>query len=318
MSTNFQDQEIDLGQIGTGIKNFFNGIVNSIFDFIFFVRKKIVIIGSLFVVGLILGFFVDKKASYKQEIFVIPNFGSNEYLYSKVAFINSRLKENDVEFFKSIGLKDFKKISNIEIKAVNGIFGFVNMRDNAQNFELIKLMAEDGNIDQIIKDDITSKNYYLHNITVSTSEKVTQEDIIEPLLEYFQKNKFYEKQQIIYKENINNKISFNDSLIKQIDVLIVKLSNNNNASNVTISENSSITNLINKKDELIKETQYLKLNKHEYEDIIKTQNISLNNISTQGLSNKMKIFLPFLFVFLYFFGYWFMELYKKQLVRIKS
>jgi hypothetical protein len=48
MSTNSQDQEIDLGQIGTGIKNFFNGIVNSIFDFIFFVKKKIVIIGRLF------------------------------------------------------------------------------------------------------------------------------------------------------------------------------------------------------------------------------------------------------------------------------
>ena len=39
MSTNSQDQEIDLGQIGTGIKNFFNGIVNSIFDFIFFVKN---------------------------------------------------------------------------------------------------------------------------------------------------------------------------------------------------------------------------------------------------------------------------------------
>ena len=53
MSTNSQDQEIDLGQIGTGIKNFFNGIVNSIFDFIFFVKKKIVIIGSLFVIGVV-------------------------------------------------------------------------------------------------------------------------------------------------------------------------------------------------------------------------------------------------------------------------
>ena len=44
MSTNSQDQEIDLRQIGTGIKNFFKGVLNSIFDFIFFVKKKIIII----------------------------------------------------------------------------------------------------------------------------------------------------------------------------------------------------------------------------------------------------------------------------------
>jgi len=318
MSTNSQDQEIDLGQIGTGIKNLLNGIVNTVFDFIFFVKKKIVIIGGLFVVGVILGFFMDKKSSYTQEIFVIPNFGSNEYLYSKVAFIKSRLKESDAEFFKSINVKDFEKISNIEIKAVNGIFGFVNMRDNAQNFELIKLMAEDGNIEEIIKDDVTSKNYYLHNITVSTSVKVNQKEVIDPLLEYFQKNAFYEKQQVIFQENIHNKITFNDSLLKQIDGLIIKLSENKNSSNVSISENSSITTLINKKDELIKESQYLKLNKHEYEDIIKVQNISLNNINSKGLNNKMKLLLPFLFVFLYFVGYWFIELYKKQLARIKA
>ena len=41
MSTNSQDQEIDLGQIGTGIKSLFNGIINSVFDFIFFLKKKI-------------------------------------------------------------------------------------------------------------------------------------------------------------------------------------------------------------------------------------------------------------------------------------
>ena len=36
MSTNSQDQEIDLGLVAKGIKNFFQGVINSIFDFIFF------------------------------------------------------------------------------------------------------------------------------------------------------------------------------------------------------------------------------------------------------------------------------------------
>lgn len=115
MSTNSQDQEIDLGQIGTGIKSLFNGIINSVFDFIFFLKKKIIIVGGLFVVGIILGFLLDRKLSYNQEISVIPNFGSNEYLYTKTAFLQSRLKEKDEAFFKSIGVKDYKKINNINV-----------------------------------------------------------------------------------------------------------------------------------------------------------------------------------------------------------
>jgi len=84
MSTNSQDQEIDLGLVAKGIKDFFNGIINSFFDFIFFLKKKILLVISLFVIGLVLGYFLDNKGSYTQDILVIPNFGSNEYLYKKI------------------------------------------------------------------------------------------------------------------------------------------------------------------------------------------------------------------------------------------
>lgn len=318
MSTNSQDQEIDLGQIRIGIKKFFNEIINSIFDVIFFVKKKIIVVGTLFLIGIVLGFFIDKNHTYTQDITVIPNFGSNEYLYKKVDFLNSRIIEKDEKFFKSIGINNSDKIGKIQIKAINGIFGFVNMRDNEQNFELIKLMAEDGNIDEIIKSDITSKNYYLHNITFQTAEKINQKEVIDPLLKYLQDNSFYKTQQKIYQENTNDKIKFNDSLIKQIDGLIVKLSDNNSGSNVSISENKGISELINKKNELVIESQYLKIHKHEYEDIIKTQNVSLNNVSIKGLNSKMKLILPFIFVFLYLGFYKFSSLYKKQVVRINS
>ena len=76
MSTNSQDQEIDLGQIGKGIKNFFNDIVNKFFRFFFFLKEKIVVISSLFLLGLILAFVFDKKIgesfvySTKQRIFL--------------------------------------------------------------------------------------------------------------------------------------------------------------------------------------------------------------------------------------------------------
>lgn len=316
MSSNSEDQEIDLGQIFSKIGALFQKGIDSIFDFIFFIKKKIIIIAVLFIAGLLLGFFLDKNTSYNQNVSVIPNFGSNEYLYSKVAFLESRLKEKDEAFFKSIGVKDYTIISSIKIEAFNGIFGFIG--SNTQNFELIKLMAEDGDLQEIIKEDYTSKNYYLHNIIISTSEKANQESLINPILNYFQENSFYEKQQVIYQENINEKIVFNDSLVKQIDGLIIKLSDAKSSSNVTISENSSITTLINKKDELIKESQTLKINKIEYEEVVKVLNVSMNNLNIKGLNNKMKLILPFLLIFIYLLGHTFYKTYKQQQVRISA
>jgi hypothetical protein len=318
MSTNSQDQEIDLGLVAKGIKNFFQGIINSFFDFIFFLKKKIIIVGSLFVIGVVLGYFLDKSSSYTQDILVIPNFESNEYLYKKIDFLNSRIIEKDTSFFTSIGVSNSDNINKIEIKAVNGVFQFVNQGgETKQNFELIKLMAEDGNIEEIVKSDATSRNYYLHNITFKTSEKITQKDVIDPILKYLQDNNFYKTQQKIYQNNIDNKIKFNDSLIVQIDKLILNLSNNKGG-NISFSEEKGISELINKKDLLIKETQNLFLNQSLFEEIIKTQNVSINNLNTKGLNHKMKLFLPILFIILYVILYNFIVLYKKQMNRIKK
>ena len=318
MSTNSQDQEIDLGQIGKGIQNFFQGIINSFFDLIFFLKKKIIIVSSLFVIGVALGYFLDKNSSYTQDILVMPNFGSNEYLYKKIEFLNSRIIENDSVFFKSIGVSNSEMIGKLEIKAVNGVFQFVNQGDeNKQNFELIKLMAEDGNIEEIVKEVAISKNYYLHNITFKTKEKISQKNVIDPILKYLQDNNFYKTQQKIYQKNIDNKMKFNDSLIVQIDKLILNLSFNKGG-NISFSEEKGISELINKKDQLINEKQSLIINRSLFEEIIKIQNVSINNINTKGLNHKMKLFLPILFIFLYVIIYNFIVLYKKQMIRIKE
>jgi hypothetical protein len=45
---------------------------------------------------------------------VIPNFGSNEYLYDKVNLIALKLKEKDEAFFKSIGITEIKKETDLD------------------------------------------------------------------------------------------------------------------------------------------------------------------------------------------------------------
>lgn len=318
MSTNSQDQEIDLGQIGTGVKSLFNGIINSVFDFIFFLKKKIIVVGVLFVLGVVLGILLDKKHSYIQKMILIPNFGSNEYLYNKISLLESKLKEKDIVFFKSIGINNIDEIGKFEIKPINGIYNFINSKENTLNFEFIRLMAEDGNIEKIIKDDVTSKNYYQHELVVNTSRAFKKSELIDPILKYLQDSEHFNKLQTVYKKNVEEKIAFNNLLIKQIDDLVASYSQNKPTSNVVISENSGLSEIINKKDALIKENQYTMLHYIEYDKIIKDQSIVSNQINTSGANNKMKLILPFLFVFLYFVGFLFNNLYKKQLARIKA
>ena len=249
---------------------------------------------------------------------LIPNFGSNEYLYNKISLLESKLKEKDIVFFKSIGINNIDEIGKFEIKPINGIYNFINSKENTLNFEFIRLMAEDGNIEKIIKDDVTSKNYYQHELVVNTSRAFKKSELIDPILKYLQDSEHFNKLQTVYKKNVEEKIAFNNLLIKQIDDLVASYSQNKPTSNVVISENSGLSEIINKKDALIKENQYTMLHYIEYDKIIKDQSIVSNQINTSGANNKMKLILPFLFVFLYFVGFLFNNLYKKQLARIKA
>lgn len=317
MSTNSQDQEIDLRQIGTGIKNFFKGVLNSIFDFIFFVKKKIIIIGILFVVGVVLAFMLDSKA-YNHEISVIPNFGSNEYLYKKIEQIDTKLREKDEIFFQEIGLKNFKRISNIEIEAYPAIYSFVNNKDQENNFELIKLMAEDGNIDKIMKDNITSKNYYHHKISIQTDGMLKKEEFITPILNYLNTNIYFETQQKIHQKNLAEKIAINDSLIKQIDNLIILLSSNSSTGTISISEKNSIPELVDKKDNLIQEKQNLLITESIFDKIVKEESSILNIRDYKPLLLNNKVLFPLLLILLYFLFFSFKKVYKRQLSRIQE
>ena len=317
MSTNSQDQEIDLGQIGKGIKNFFNGMVNAFFDFLFFIKKKIIIIAVLFIVGVVAAFLLDSKV-YNHEISVIPNFGSNEYLYKKIEQVNTKLREDDAVFFKELGIKNYEDILSVEIEAYLAIYNFVNNKEEENNFELIKLMAEDGNIDKIMKDEITSKNYYHHKISIQTEGMFKKEEFIIPLLNYLNSNSYYETQQKITQKNLVDKLASNNSLISQIDQLIVLLSTSNSSGTISISEKNSIPELVEKKDKLIQENQYLLRNQSTLDKIIKEESSIINIRNYKPLLLNNKILLPVFLVFLYLIFHILSKVYQKQQIRVNA
>ena len=150
MSTNTQknieDQEIDVSIVFKKINGFFQGISTSIFRGIQFVIKNIIVIGILFIIGAGLGIYLDKtEKKYDHQIIVQPNFGSTDYLFSKIDLIQSKIRERDTVFLKAIGILEPTKLLKIEINPIVDVNKFVNVNSD-QNFELLKLMAENGDI----------------------------------------------------------------------------------------------------------------------------------------------------------------------------
>jgi hypothetical protein len=105
-----QEQEVDLVPvfvwIGNGFKNLFRGIgkvlgaiAHFFVLFLIFIKKNIIFLAIMVVVGFAIGFYLDQR---KSEIFtsvvrVEPNFGSAAQIISNVEFYNSLVSQEDYE-----------------------------------------------------------------------------------------------------------------------------------------------------------------------------------------------------------------------------
>ncbi|WP_130734819.1 hypothetical protein [Flavobacterium sp. J27] len=299
MSTHSQDQEIDLGQIFIKIKDFSNNILDTFFDLILFFKRNIIVIIVLLILGFGLGYFLDKKnKSYEHNIIVTPNFGSADYLYAKIDLLNAKKKENDTLFFKSIGIKQTNKLNFIEIQPIIDVYKFID--NKKENFELIKLMAEDGDLQKIIENDITSKNYPFHKITLKTKELTNKEFSIQPILKFLNDSDYFIAIQKQSQLNIQAKMTANDSTIAQINALLNDFSKNTasqkNDKLVYYNENNQLNEIIKTKENLVLEQGINKINLINSDKIIKDISVTINKKHTSGINGKLKFILPILFL----------------------
>lgn len=319
---NADNQEIDLSQISKKIGNFFENISTSIFKAIVFVKKNIKVIGILFFIGVGLGLYIDiSNKTYSNQLIVSPNYESNDYLYSKINLINSKIRENDTVFLKEVvGFKDPWKIRKINIQPINDVYKFIDNKPS--NFELIKLMAEDGDLAKIIENNVTSKNYPNHIIIYTTIGITTNEQTVNPILKYLNNTDYYKS---IQKENLNNinlKIKENDSIIKQIDGVLNSFSRAVNGSQrnnklIYYNENTQLNDVIKTKNELILEQGYHRIELVNLDKIIKDNSVIINNKTEDSLFEKAAFILPLFFIVIFVLIRYFNVFYKKQLAKSK-
>lgn len=310
------DQEIDIFDISKSISSLFERANTAAFRFVhFFVRNWILVL-ILIAFGFGIGWFLDtKRKSYKSEIIVTPNFESVDYLYSKIDLLEAKIAAGDTLFLKNIvGISNPETIRKIEIKPISDAFKFIE--DEEQNFELIKLMAEDGDVNKALADNVTSKNYTFHTISLLSNGLANEKKLVEPLLKYLNNSEYFKTIQKIGFKNMEQQIAQNDSIIAQIDNVLNGFSNRlNSVKNdklVYYNENTQLNDIIKTKQLLVIEQGKNRLKLVRFDKTIKEINVTLNLKNTQSLSGKLKYTLPVLFIFLFGCVFLFRSFYRKQ------
>ena len=320
---NFEDQEIDLTFISRKINGFFQRFSTSIFRIIrFFVRNWAILVILIFV-GFGLGMFLDKtQKKYDNQIIVTPNFGSTDYLYSKIDLINSKINEKDTIFLKTVvGIEQPRNLVEIQIKPIADAYKFIS--NKPENFELIKLMAEDGDIKKILEENTTSKNYTNQTIIITTNKKTTEKQLIQPLLKYLNTSDYYSKVQKETYNNVTTKMKEADSIIKQIDGVLSNFSNTSkgafkNEKLIYYNENTQLNDIIKTKDALLNEQSFHRIELIGYDKVIKDNSISINIENQKLLFYKYKFLVPLIFLGLYFLWIFGQRFYKKKRLIIKE
>jgi hypothetical protein len=314
---NLEDQEIDLSKISKEARKFSQEISKQIYKGIRFIIKNGIVITLFLLTGFGLGLYLDETNKiYSNEITVTPNFGSTDYLYTKIHLINSKIIDGDTLFLKnSIGLKNPKIIKSIKIWPVVDVFKFIE--DKPENFQLIKLMAEEGNIKDIVLESMTSKNYKYHKISLITNGLVDNIETVQPLLDFLNDTDHYEKIQHETINNIQIKMVQNDTIISQINDVLNGFSNKGNRDNkrdnlVYYNENTQLNDIITTKEALIKAQGEDRINLIGFEKIV-LLNSSVLNIQNKSLFNgRQKMALPFVFISGFFLLVFCRRFYENQ------
>ena len=310
------DEELDLSAIGRNLSKAADNINFAIFRVIRFFVRNAVIIGILFVLGVALGFYLDRvQRTYDHQVIVSPHFGTVDYMYGKVNLLEAKINERDTMYLHRIGFKNAERLIKMEIKPVVDVYRFVNQSE--RNFELLKLMSEDGDIKKVVEDPTTSKHYTYHLISFSTRSMTNRESTMEPLMNYLNNSVFFKQ---IQKEHVNNvkiKIAQNEATLKQIDAVLDAIGNSSSQAGkpgnlVYINENTQLNDVLETKDELLREQGNHRIDLVSLDKIVKENSTILNIENRKSVNGKLKFILPLIFIGIFILINRFRKFYRAQ------
>ena len=293
--------EIDLGVVFEKIKSFFKSILIGIIQiFQFFWKHKFVLVGLLVIgVGIQLYLKSTTKSTFSNQFLVKTNYGSTEYVYSKVNFINLKLEASDSLYNKYIFGEHYDRVKEVEVVPVIDVYGLVNKSEVIkETFEL--LLDQFGDI-SFLEDEININEYPTHKIKIYIKGQADNEMISNRLYDHLASNSYYNELKTKTLESYKEQLEQSKTIRTQIDSILKDQKGNtlpkldNNAINFSGSQDL---------DELLSRKQELLIKDLEVRNLLSSSDEVLKIIdSSFGIYDKeitsSHIFLSIIFVGVY-------------------
>ncbi|TDT46334.1 hypothetical protein CLV90_0384 [Maribacter spongiicola] len=308
-STQNNSDEIDLGQLFQLIGRGFNAVFRWILRVFLYLKKNMLLLIGLVVVGLAIGYGLNKIISkmYKTEVIVKPQIESKNYLYDVVGELQSNIKSKDTLFFKSIGVDniDFDGL-NIEISRVAEVGG---SESDIKYLELLQSFENTDAIADIVRAELQNKSSFNHRITFYYKNAAFGKLFAEKILSYINTNTYFNGLLEVYKSNAKARIGENEKLLVQVDEIITNyttgLANKGSSSSndrivLDNQEQVNIADIFEYKTGLIRDIESKKLELEERKEPVSVINLGQPQVEHKSFFGKSIVLIPIIFVSLFF------------------
>lgn len=316
MSKESNNDEIDLIQLFAIIKNGFKSFLRLIIAIITFYKKKAILFLTLIILGVGVGFFIDKYQDrdddYLQEIIIEPKYNSTKFIYDFVQELEYNL--DDEGFLKKlsidpVAIKNLKKIYIIPV--VKGTDVLDNLQERYRNKDFFKDIMEAYDEDKIEEEKF--RDFYKHHklILFFKNGNKDNDKISKSILDYIKSNHYFKEiasltlqQTKVSLEQNKETLIFVNEYLKNLsqdppksETGVVVMQNNNDTPVMTVAsllrQKESIIEMINDQE------QTLALDKEVFTIVDYRDLISIR----KGLVKRKIFFIPFLLIGLVSFIY---------------
>lgn len=295
--------EVVLGDLLSAINTSFNKILIVLYRIISFYKRYWIVLIALIVIGFGYEYYKSRNSRtiYTNQINVIPNFGSVDYLYDKIIGLNSKIKNRDTLSLSKVFKDNYGRVVSIDIEPIIDAYGFLSK--SRENIDIFRIISSSQDITEYYEDETNIKHHKFHRINIKVVDNIDADKIVNDFISYLNENNHFNEYKKLNIENLNLQISQNDIMVAQIDSILSSnnKSNSGNLGNQSLSVNSDLTlsNVINVKRALLREKLALQISERDGDQIIKQVDVNYNITSKSFFSKFKKFKYPFILILLF-------------------
>lgn len=301
--------EIDLGQLFQLIGRGFNAVFRFFLRVFLYLKKNIFILIGLVVVGLAIGYGLNKIISkkLKTEVIVKPQMESKNYLYDVINEIQANIKAKDTVFFKSIGIEEID-FSGLEV-TINRVVEEATTETDTQYLELLQSFENTDAIADIVRAELQNKSSFNHRITFFFKNPSLGKTFANTVMEYINTNPYFDGLIEISRANATSRIEENQLLLKQVDEIITNYTSslaakgNTSKSGRIVLDNQeqvNIADLFEYKNLLIRDIETKKLELVERTEPVSVINFGKPQMVQTSFFGKNIVLIPLVLLAIFF------------------